>query len=180
MNEEFELSEREIDIIRLVATGASNIIETVLNAVKALGLPPIPGANWLAAGKATAYGLLAAGLSRRYAKGSEVGIDGPGTTKSDSIPAMLSKGETVMSYEQTESSKGILKAIKAKKLNDQMIEKLYRGKAGTDGVAFSDKRIVEAIKGQKQPDYTKIGSYLYEIKSKNRDHKQFIRRKYIS
>jgi len=156
------------------------LIETVLNAVKALGLPPIPGANWVAAGKATAYGLLAAGLSRRYAKGSEVGIDGPGTTKSDSIPAMLSKGETVMSYEQTESSKGILKAIKAKKLNDQMIEKLYRGKAGTDGVAFSDKRIVEAIKGQKQPDYTKIGSYVYEIKSKNRDHKQFIRKSYLS
>ena len=156
------------------------LIETVLNAVKALGLPPIPGANYVAAAKATAYGLLAAGLSRRYAKGSEVGIDGPGTTKSDSIPAMLSKGETVMSYEQTESSKGILKAIKAKKLNDQMIEKLYRGKGGTDGVAFSDKRIVEAIKGQKQPDYTKIGSYLYEIKSKNRDHKQFIRTKYTS
>lgn len=156
------------------------LIETVMNAVKALGLPPIPGANFIAAGKATAYGLLAAGLSRRYAKGSEVGIDGAGTTTSDSIPAMLSRGETVMSYEQTESSKGILKAIKAKKLNDQMIEKLYRGKAGTDGGAFTDKRIVEAIKGQKQPDVVKIGSYLYDVRSKNSDHKQFVRRKYIS
>lgn len=51
------------------------LIETVLNAVKALGLPPIPGANFIAAGKATAYGLLAAGIARRYAKGSEVGIE---------------------------------------------------------------------------------------------------------
>ena len=156
------------------------LIETVLNAVKALGLPPIPGANFIAAGRATAYGLLAAGLSRRYSKGSEVGIDGPGSTTSDSIPAMLSRGETVMSYDQTESSKGILKAIKAKKLNDSMIEKLYRGKGGTDGVAFTDKRIVDAIKGQKQPDVIKIGSYLYDVRSKNRDHKQFVRRKYIS
>lgn len=156
------------------------LIETVLNAVKALGLPPIPGANFIKAGQATAYGLLAAGIARRYSKGSEVGIDGPGTTKSDSIPAMLSRGETVMSYEQTEASRGILKAIKAKKLDDRMIEKLYKksGKGG-DGVAFSDERIVKGLDRLRPDDVIKKGSYLYDIKQKNADNVAFVRRKYI-
>lgn len=156
------------------------LVETVLNAVKALGLPPIPGANFLAAGKATAYGLLAAGIARRYSKGSEVGIDGPGTTKSDSIPAMLSKGETVMSYEQTTASRGILKAIKAKKLDDRLLEKLYKkAGAGGDGVAFNDQRIVDGLKRLQPDDVIKKGSYVFDVKRKNADHVSYIRRKYI-
>lgn len=156
------------------------LIETVLNAVKALGLPPIPGANFVAAAKASAYGLLAAGIARRYSKGSEVGIDGPGTTKSDSIPAMLSKGETVMSYEQTTASRGILKAIKAKKLDDRLLEKLYK-KAGSggDGVAFSDERIVQGLSRLQPDDVIKKGSYLFDVKRKNADSVAYVRRKYI-
>lgn len=155
------------------------LIETVLNAVKALGLPPIPGANYIAAAKATAYGLLGAVVARRYSKGSEVGIDGAGTHTSDSIPAMLSKGETVMSYEQTQASKGILKAIKARKLNDAMIDKLYKGKVGTDGAVFNDERIVASLNRLKPDDVIKKGSYLYDVKQKNANHVQHVRRKYI-
>lgn len=118
-------------------------------------------------------------LVGKYAEGV-IDLQGPGTSKSDSIPAMLSKGESVMTAEETMNSNGILKAIRAKKLDDKQLEKLYKGKVGTDGVAFTDKRIVEAIKGQKQPDVVKIGSYLYDVRTKNRDHKQFVRRKYIS
>lgn len=154
------------------------LIETVLNAVKALGLPPIPGANWLAAGKATAYGLLAAGLSRRYANGV-IDIDGPGTTTSDSVPAMLSRGESVMTARETIESNGILKAIRAKKLDDKLLEKLYRKASGGDSVAFSDKGIIDAIKNQPKVDYTKIGSYIYEVRTKNGAQKQFIRKKYF-
>lgn len=155
------------------------LIETVLNAVKALGLPPIPGANFIKAAQATAYGLLAAGLSRRYAKG-KIDIDGPGTGTSDSIPAMLSKGESVMTARETVESNGILKAIRAKKLDDKLLEKLYKkANIGGDGLAFSDKGIIKAIENQPKIDYTKIGSYIYEVKTKNGTHKQFIRKKYF-
>lgn len=177
--DEKKLRDRQLEDERR-QQGRRILIETVLNAVKALGLPPIPGANYIAAGRATAYGLLAYGLSRRYSKGSEVGIDGPGSTTSDSIPAMLSKGETVMSYNQTESSKGILKAIKAKKLDDKVLEKLYKSsKIGGDGVGFSDARIVAAIKAQKPDDVIKKGSYLYDVKKTNSGNVKFIRRKYL-
>lgn len=155
------------------------LIETVLNAVKALGLPPIPGANYIAAAKATAYGLLGAGLARRYAKGV-IDIDGPGSTTSDSIPARLSKHESVMTAEETLSSKGILKAIRAKKLDDRLLDKLSRGsRMGSDGLAFSDARIVGELKRLRPDDLVKKGSYLYDVKTSNSGSVKFIRRKYI-
>lgn len=153
------------------------LIETVLNAVKALGKPVAP--NFHEAAKATAYGLLGAGLARRYKKGV-IDIDGPGTGTSDSIPSYLSKGESVMTARETVESNGILKAIRAKKLDDKMLEKLYKkANMGGDGLAFSDRGIIDAIKNQPKTDYTKIGSYIYEVKTKNGTHKQFIRKKYF-
>ena len=175
-NEEKQLRDRQLEQEKKQSVRRI-LIETVLNAVKALGLPPIPGANFLKAGQATAYGLLAAGLARRYSKGSEVGIDGVGDHHSDSIPAMLSKGETVMSYEQTATSKCILKAIKAKKLDDRKLEGLYKKGKGGDGVAFPKEMRVSNF--PRQPDLKKIGSYMYELQRDNAGNTKFVRGKYI-
>ncbi len=63
--------------------------------------------------KAGAFGL--ANVIRisgvKLAKGT-IDLDGPGTSTSDSIPAMLSKGESVMTAKETSDFKPLLKAIK--------------------------------------------------------------------
>lgn len=51
-------------------------------------------------------------------KGGVVDLNGPGTGTSDSIPARLSKGETVTTAEKTRSSKQTLLAIRDGKFND--------------------------------------------------------------
>lgn len=150
------------------------LIETVLNAVKALGLPPIPGANFIAAGKATAYGLLAAGLARKYKKG-EVGIDGPGTKTSDSIPAMLSVGESVINADATSKSSRLLEAINDRKIDDRILGKIA-GDGGRQASAFDDSRIVEAINKNKV-DYDTHGYTIMKGIQKGKNFKMFIRSK---
>lgn len=126
-------------------------------------------------------GIVQSATVGKFAKGV-IDLEGPGTGTSDSIPAMLSRGESVMTANETDNSMGILKAIRAKKLDDKVLEKLYKkaGSGGGDGVAFTDAGIIQAIKDQPKTDYTKIGSYLYEVKTKNGGHKTFIRKKYLS
>lgn len=124
-------------------------------------------------------GVFQASQVGKYAKGV-IDLQGPGTTTSDSIPAMLSRGESVMTAEETLNSRGILKAIRAKKFDDKVLEKLYKSsKIGGDGTAFSDAGIIAAVRGLKPDDVIKKGSYLYDVKTSNGGNVEFIRRKYI-
>ncbi|MBE8727976.1 hypothetical protein [Flavobacterium hungaricum] len=106
-----------------VAATAQATIDTYLGAVKAYqslaGIPIVgPALGAVAAGVVVAAGL--ANISKinstktdvKLAKGA-VDLDGPGTGTSDSIPAMLSKGESVITAEATKNNKGLLRMMNA-------------------------------------------------------------------
>jgi endonuclease III-like uncharacterized protein len=57
----------------------------------------------------------------RFAKGV-LNLKGPGTETSDSIAAYLSKGESVMTAEETRRSFGLLEAIKENKIDDRILK----------------------------------------------------------
>jgi hypothetical protein len=120
-----------------------------------------------------------ANKARYYAKGA-IDIDGPGTETSDSIPAFLSRRESVMTAEETKGSKGILKSIRAKTLNDKILQDITSGRSGgAAAVSFDDSRIVKELQDIKssQPNLVKQGNLIYEQRTKGANYRQFIRSK---
>jgi hypothetical protein len=85
------------------------VATTALNVIKALGNPPFPGVNIAAATLAgTLGGIQVATLMAQQPKMSDFQqfstggmVIGPGTSTSDSIPAMLSNGEAVINAKST-------------------------------------------------------------------------------
>jgi hypothetical protein len=110
-----------------------------------------------------------------FAKGSPIGIKGPGTETSDSIPANLSRGETVMSAIETRRASDVLKDIRAKKLDNQKLRELKQGRAPITSPAFNDERIIKAIKEQKHPDIVKASNIVYESKQYTEEYKRRVR-----
>lgn len=116
-----------------------------------------------------------ASKARYYNKG-EINIKGPGTETSDSIPAMLSKGESIMTAKQTREAFGILNDVRAGRLNDKVLRQLVSN--GGSQLVMDDSRIVNAIKGQpRPPDLVRQGREIYEVYSSKEGHKRFIRSK---
>ena len=115
----------------------------------------------------------------RFAKGG-LNIQGPGSATSDSIDARLSKGESVMTAEETRRSFGILKSIRAKTLDDKVLEQL---RVGRDGVTYaggmSDKRIVKELQSLKNsiPDYGEQYGVLWRTKSRSETYTKWVRSK---
>lgn len=122
---------------------------------------------------ATQYAI--ASRARYYAKG-EINIKGPGSETSDSIPAMLSKGESIMTAKQTREAFGILTDVRSGKLNDKILRQLVSN--GGSQMIMDDSRIVDAIKRQpKPPDLVKSGRQIYEVYTDQQSNKRFIRSK---
>ena len=122
-----------------------------------------------------------ASRARYYAKG-EIDIKGPGTKTSDSIPAMLSRGESIMTADETTSSKGVLKAVRARKLNDKMLHEIMSGRSGgAKAEGFNDTNIIKKLDELKnaQPDLLQRANLAYEIRNKGDKYKQIIRSKSI-
>lgn len=120
------------------------LIESALNAVKALGTPPVP--NFVLAGVTAGFGALQAGVVRAVGfKDGVIDLQGPGTTKSDSINARLSKGESVITAEATASSRNLLEAIQDRKIDDGILVKLSK-EGGAQVNVFDDSRLIKAIK----------------------------------
>ena len=78
-----------------------------------IGIPVVgPTLAPIAAGIAYAAGAInAAKVAGVKLKDGAVDIDGPGSTTSDSIPALLSRGESVINAESTAKYKPLLTAI---------------------------------------------------------------------
>lgn len=122
---------------------------------------------------ATQYAI--ASRARYYNKG-EINIKGPGTETSDSIPAMLSKGESIMTAKQTREAFGILNDVRAGRLNDKVLRQLVSN--GGSQMVMDDSRIVNAIKGQpRPPDLVRQGKEIYEVYTLKEGHKRYIRSK---
>lgn len=114
-----------------------------------------------------------------YAKGV-IDLKGPGTGTSDSITANLSKGESVMTAKETQESMGILKAVRAKTLNDKVLQEIASGKSGGSSVqVFNDSNILKKLDEVKnsQPDIVQRGNLIYETRKKSDNYRQWIRSK---
>lgn len=149
------------------------LAETLVNAVKALGLPPIPGANFIAAAQAVAFGALQAGLVGKYKEGGW--ITGPGTPTSDSVPIMASRDEFMVNAAAAAQSPNLLEAINERKINDNIL----RAVASTGGRQVNmmdDSRIVKAIE-ENRVDYINQGYTLMKIEKSGSNFKRYIRAK---
>lgn len=118
-------------------------------------------------------GLVAAATVRKYKKG-EVNIDGIGTGTSDSIPAMISKGESVINAQATSKSVNLLEAINDRKIDDSILYKLSAG--GGRQANFDDSGIIKAIERNKV-DYITQGYSLYQATQVGKNFKRTIRSK---
>ena len=87
-----------------------------------------------------------------------------------------------MTAEETSSSRGIFKAVRAKKLNDQVLKDIVSGRSGgSTAMAFDDTRLLQKLDEVKnsQPDILQRANLAYEVRKKGDNYKQIIRSKSI-
>lgn len=109
-----------------------------------------------------------------FAKGV-IDLKGPGTSTSDSIPANLSRGESVMTAWETKHAGDVLKDIRAKKLDNKVLKSLKEGRPAVQSQQFNDANIIKAIKQNKAPDVIKQSGIVYEAKQENDVYRKKIR-----
>lgn len=167
-----------------VINGAAGVV----NAFATLPYPAALVASVLIAAQTAAQIAIINSEQPRFAKGV-IDLKGPGSKTSDSINAKLSKGESVMTADETDSSMGILKDIRAGKLNDRLLARkldsamLKDLKLSGNGVTYApprdDGRIVKKIDQliAAQPDYENINGELWKTRKKSENYKQWVRAK---
>jgi hypothetical protein len=160
------------------------IVDTAANVVKSIlmngGIPAgIPAGLIAAAYGATQLAIVNNAIPK-FAKGV-LDLQGPGTSTSDSIHARLSKGESIMTSEETRKAYGVLESVKAGKLDDRVLRDLQLSRDGVKYVGMKDDRIVAELKALKnsQPDYVAHGSLLFEVRRKGEIYRQKVRKKYM-
>lgn len=172
------------------AKRASAVINGAAGVINAFATLPYPAAIVAAALIAAETAAQIAVINRqqpRFAKGV-IDLKGPGTKTSDSIPAKLSKGESVMTADETSSAGGILRDIRAGKLNDRKLAKqldaavlrdLKLTKDGVKMVGMDDSRIVKKLDQlmNAQPDYMEKSGILWKTKEKSENYKKWVRAK---
>jgi hypothetical protein len=169
-------AEKEAKRLQTIVNGAA----AVINAFATLPYPAAIVASVLIAGNTAAQLSI---INKQQYKGYKDGVidlQGPGTTKSDSIPARLSRGESVMTAEETQSSKNIFKAVRAKKLNDKILKEVVSGRSGGSvSNVFDDSKLLKKLDEVKNshPDIVQRGNMIYETRRKSENYKQYIRSK---
>jgi S-adenosylmethionine hydrolase len=171
-------AEKDAKRKQTVINGAAGVI----NAFATLPYPAAIVAAALIAGKTISE--LAIIDNQRYAGYAKgvLNLKGPGSETSDSIPARLSKGESVMTAAETKNSFGILKEIRAKRLNDDVMKSIRQGNEKVSYVGMNDTRIVKEIRAlrESQPDIVKQNNMIYEVRKKRDGYRQRIRSKSMS
>jgi CRISPR/Cas system-associated endonuclease Cas3-HD len=157
------------------------LIDIATGIAKALATYPWPYSLIPAAAVAIQGAAQLAIVNRAPSNFAEGVIDlkGPGTAKSDSIPANLSKGESVMTAWETKHANQVLKDVRARKLDDRVLRDLRNG-GRQPAQVLNDERIIKAIKDQKPPDVVKIGSTLYDVRKQTETYKKRIRNSSLS
>lgn len=149
------------------------LAEALVNSVKALGLPPIPGANFIAAAQALAFGAVQAVAVGKYKDGGW--ITGPGTPTSDSVPIMASRDEFMVNASAASQSPMLLEAINDRKINDNILRAVTSG-GGRQVSMLDDSRIVKAIQDNRV-DYINQGYTLMKVQKSGENFKRIIRAK---
>lgn len=168
---EKEIKARRLSVIIDTAAGIAKAFATAATIPKAI----------IQAAIVAAYGASNLAIVNRqranFADGV-INLQGPGTERSDSIAANLSKGESVMTAKETRNSLGILKAIRAKKLDDRVLEQIKSGHSGGSQAAFVDNQgIISAINKQKYPDVVAQSGIVYNVWRKGQNYRQKVRAK---
>lgn len=166
------------------AAQAGILVNTALAVIKAYAFASDPytgaiQAAIVAAEGASQYAI--ASRARYYAKG-KINIDGPGTSTSDSIPAYLSKGESVITAQATRKSLGLLDAIQNNKIDDRVLKTIELNGGRTIQPSFNDKRIVDELKGIRSSQYQLElqGNLLYRVYRDDAGNTKRIRSKSLS
>lgn len=162
------------------------LVNTALAIIKALATSATIYDGYVNAAIAAAQGgaqyLIAS--NARY-KDGVIDLKGPGTKTSDSIPALLSRGESVMTANETESSGKTLRMIRAKKLNDKVLDKIMI-KANNQGnsIGFDDSRLLKSqeriARAAAGNDIVNKGGIIYEAKEEGKSLKKYIRSKTLN
>jgi len=108
-------------------------------------------------------------------KEGKVGINGPGTGTSDSIPAMISNGESVINAKATSQSRNLLEAINDRKIDDRILTAASVN-GGSQVNVFDDSRIIEELQ-KGRVDYEVHGTTLYKAQHKGKSFKVLMRAK---
>jgi tape measure domain-containing protein len=125
-------------------------------------------------------------------KDGVINLQGPGTATSDSIMARLSKGESVMTAEETNKHRDVLQAIREDRLPSLIAEKYMipayknsldvpRGKAAESSsmeVAFQTAELVQAIKNNKKIKIANVEDFSKVMNSKSTSQYMARRRKW--
>lgn len=109
-----------------------------------------------------------------FAKGV-IGIKGPGSETSDSIPVNVSRNESIMTGWETRHAGDVLKEIRAKKLDNKVLRELKQGRSPVHQQTVDTAGIIKAIKEQKHPDIVKASNIVYESKVYNDEYRKRIR-----
>lgn len=169
-------ADKEAKRLTTIINGAAGIV----NAFATLPYPAAIVASILIAGTtATQLAIIGNTQYKGYKEGV-IDIKGPGTKSSDSINAKLSKGESVMTADETSASMGILKAVRARKLNDKVLKEIMSGRSGGQTVqSFDDSNIVKELREIKdaQPDIVLRSNLVFEGRKRGDAYKQMIRSK---
>lgn len=173
-------AEKEAKRLQTIINGAAGVI----NAFATLPYPAAVVASVLIAGQTAAQlGVISKQeYTGRFAKGV-IDLKGPGTKTSDSIPARLSKGESVMTADETNSSMGILKAVRARRLNDRVLKEVISGRSGGSTTQiFDDSRIISKLDEVKNatPNLERRGNLIYEGKKKGDNYIVWVRSKWVN
>jgi tape measure domain-containing protein len=139
--------------------------------------------------------MAASKLSNRDAQGFKdgvIGLNGPGTATSDSIMARLSKGESVMTAEETNKHRDVLQAIREDRLPSLIAEKYmipaYKNsldvprstaaESTSMEVAFQTAELVQAIKSNKKIKIANVEDFSKVMNSKSTSQYMARRRKW--
>lgn len=116
-------------------------------------------------------------------KDGVLNLNGKGNGTSDSIPARLSKGESVMTAKEWQTSKNVLQEVRAKKLDDKVLADLKLSKEGVTYMGgFNDKNILSKLDEVKNsfPDIEERAGLVYTSKVKTRNYRMMVRKSSMS
>ena len=131
-----------------IAQAIINVKEAV---TKALTAAP-PPFNFALAASVAAFGAIQVNEIRKQRvpgfKEGVIGLTGPGTETSDSIPAFLSRGESVMTAEETRRFNPTLKAIREGLISPDILNKIVQDGGTSINVINDQSKIADAIRKQ--------------------------------
>ena len=170
--------EKRAALFNIIINTAASIAKTAAT----LGFPAAIPAIIIAAATGAAQLALVNQQSTGFAKGV-LNLNGKGNGTSDSIPARLSKGESVMTANEWKTSKNVLKEVRAKKLDDKVLADLKLGKDGVKYVGgFNDKNLLSKLDEVKNsfPDIEERSGLIYTTKKKGENYRMWVRKSSMS